>query len=369
MAGSFTRRGFLLIAGAAGALAQQAESKKGQTFPSDSHRYPDPLTEFDVFRLTDPGYASTLPAWYNRAVAKNNTFLIFCCDRTGAPQAFRLDFKTAQTHQLTAAEELDGESLTLTPDNRAICYFAGRSLYHGSLGSLSDRKLYTVPEGWERCPGMSVGPDGTHAVFGEKKGETSRLRMVSLIQSVARTVVEAPFVLSHPIARPMRAQILYRRGDESLFLVNADGQQNRQLKLAPGTVATANWSPDGKTVLYLSFPDDQKQLHQIRECTPGSGTDKMIAKTSHFASFGWNRDASVFVGASANVGSPTVLLMIRLTRRELTLCEHKASDARAVAPIFQPDSQRIFFQSDRDGKSAIYDMHVDKLVEKTDVEG
>ena len=37
--------------------------------------------------------------------------------------------------------------------------------------------------------------------------------------------------------------------------------------------------------------------------------------------------------------------------------------------MFSPDSQRIYFQSDRDGKPAIYGMHVDKLVEKTDTEG
>ena len=37
-----------------------------------------------------------------------------------------------------------------------------------------------------------------------------------------------------------------------------------------------------------------------------------------------------------------------------------------VAPIFSPDSQRIFFVSDRHGKPAVYTVKVDKLVEKTD---
>jgi oligogalacturonide lyase len=34
--------------------------------------------------------------------------------------------------------------------------------------------------------------------------------------------------------------------------------------------------------------------------------------------------------------------------------------------MFSPDSQRVYFQSDRDGKRAIYCMHVEKLVEKTE---
>jgi oligogalacturonide lyase len=57
--------------------------------------------------------------------------------------------------------------------------------------------------------------------------------------------------------------------------------------------------------------------------------------------------------------------MLRSVRRELTIAEHKASDANAVHVVFTPDSQRIFFQSDRQGKPAIYSMNVDRLVEKT----
>jgi oligogalacturonide lyase len=34
--------------------------------------------------------------------------------------------------------------------------------------------------------------------------------------------------------------------------------------------------------------------------------------------------------------------------------------------LFSPDSQKIHFQSDRDGKPAIYGMGVERLVEKTE---
>ena len=189
--------------------------------------------------------------------------------------------------------------------------------------------------------------------------------MVTLVQGVARTVIESPFAMSAPIARPMRAQILYRQGGEALWMVNSDGTQNRKLKLAPGGIGTPNWSSDGKTILYLNFPEDRTQLNNLREFTPDTGADKLIGKTSQFAAFGANRDASVFVGASRNT-SPAVLLLLRAGHSERTMAEHKASNAEAVAPLFSPDSQRIYFQSDRHGKPAIYSMHVEKLVEKTD---
>ncbi len=362
-----TRRGFLMAIG--GAAWLEAQGRKGAAFPPAWKKYSDPTTELDVFRVTDPACASVLPASYNRFIGRNSQWMILGVDRGEGPQAFRLDLTNGESRQLTQTEGLDISSLTLTPDNRSFCYFAGRSLFVTALSGLRERELYKIPEGWERCAGMSVGPDGTHVTFGERRGEQSRIRMVPLAQGVVRTVVEAPWVLRDPVHRPMRAQILYRRGDDSLWLVNSDGAQNHQLKTAPGRISTVNWAPDGKTILYLNYPADATQLHAIRELTPDTGAEKLVAKTSQFAAFGCNRDSSVFVGASANASSPTVLILLRITRREMTLCEHKASQPEQTCPVFSPDSQRIYFQSDREGKPAIYCVHVEKLVEKTEVEG
>ncbi len=366
-----SRRGLsrrLLLASAWPAARLLAASSKGESFPSQSSRYADAATEFDVYRLTDPSYSSVLPAYYNRYIAHNSGWMLLGCDRSGSFQAFRIDLKTGAMRQLTEAAELDPSSLTLTPDNRSFCYFAGRTLFLASLGGLHDRELYQVAEGWERCPGLSVGPNGTDATFAERRGEASRLRLVPFAKGAARTVVEAPFAMSDPLPRPMRAQILYRQSDSALWLVNMDGTQNRALKTAAGRTVSANWTADGRTLLYLNLPEDRKQLNTIREYTPDTSADKVVAKTSQFVSLGFNRDSSVFAGASGNLGSPYLLLLLRVAQRELSLCEHKSSHPEMAAPSFTPDSQRVYFQSDRDGKPAIYGMHIERLVEKTESE-
>ena len=74
----------------------------------------------------------------------------------------------------------------------------------------------------------------------------------------------------------------------------------------------------------------------------------------------------MFVGASGSKASPYVLLLVRAVQRELTLCEHRASDPAIVSPIFSPNSQNVFFSSDQHGKPAIYRIAVDKLVEATE---
>ena len=360
-----TRRSVLLTGIAARRLFAEG---KGTSFPSDAGRYPDPLTAIDVYRLTKPEYSTTMTAYFNRGIAHNSGWMLCCSERTGSPQGFRLELKTGEMKQMTQADKLDGTTLTMLPDNRSFCYVAGTSLFVAPAGAAREREIYRIAEGWERAGSISVGPDGTHITLIERKGETSRLRMVALVGGGVRTVIEAPVAISDPIPRPMRAQILYRQGEDAVWMINMDGTQNRRLKLAAGGVGTPNWSTDGRTLLYLNFPDDKTQLNNLREFTPDTNADKMIGKTSQFASFGANRDSSVFVGASRNNASPAVLLFLRAAHSERTLCEHK-SRAEWVSPVFSPDSQRVYFQSDRHGKPAIYCMHVERLVEKTETEG
>src|ERR1019366_1017752 len=143
LARACSRRAFLFSGFATALLAQEkpAQERTGASFPSAIKRYPDPATDFDVYRLTDPSYSSTLPAAYNRAIAHNNAWMLFCCERNGSPQAFRLDLKSGETRELTTVQDLDGSSLTLTPDNRSFCFFAGRALFISGLAG-RPRELY-----------------------------------------------------------------------------------------------------------------------------------------------------------------------------------------------------------------------------------
>jgi len=358
-----TRRTFLATF-AASALHGQTE--KGKNFASEWKRYSDPATEFEVYRLTDPTHSSQLPAHYNRALSRRNGFLLFSSDRTGSIQAFRMDLKSGECRQLTHSENLDGASLTVLPDDNTFCVFDGPTLRQIGIGGSRDRQVYRVADGWTRGPGASVTGDGVSAILPEVREHTWRLRRVSMATGVATTVVETEFPAEHPLARPRRAQILYRQGDEGLWLVNFDGKQNRRLKTASdGAIGQAFWSPNGRTVLYLHIPVDKTKLIAIRENTPDENLDKPVSPTSQFAHFGSNGDTSVFVGASRNRNSPHILILLRMTRRELTLCEHRSSDPSTVAPIFSPDSQRVFFQSDRDGKPALYRVRVERFVEET----
>ena len=359
MASSYTRRLFLsALPFARGLWASD------QIFPSEAARYSDAATEFEVVRLTDPAHTSLMPPYYSRGVSRKNSFLLYTSDRTGSMQAYRMDLKTHESRQLTHASALVPDSVAMPGDERLFYFADGRTVYSASLTHTRDKAVQEAPEGTE-IQALSVADDGTHAFVVEKTAKLWRLRALRLAGSATVGVVESPETISDPIPRPRRAGILYRRGGD-WWLANYDGQQNHRLRLATGRNGPAVWSADGKTVLYLNFPDDPKRLNNLREFDPDTNEDRPVANTTQYVHFGRNGDSSVFVGASGSKASPYILLLVRSVKRELALCEHKASDASRVAPVFSPNSQRIFFHSDRHGKMAIYTMRVDRLVEETD---
>jgi oligogalacturonide lyase len=318
----------------------------------------------EVYRLTEPAYASTLPAHYNRAISRRNTFLLYASDRTGSQQAFRLDLKSGESRQLTEARDLDPSSLCLTPNEGSFCYFDGPVLREVRLSNLREREIYSIPGGWERSAGCSLTRRGDRVLFGEKRATGSRLRSLNLRGSQT-TMAQVDWVLSHPIMHPRRDSVLCREDANGLWVLQGDRRRNQRLRLPQGGIGPACWSAEGN-LLYLHFPSAAGQLNALREYSIEEEADKLIGPTSQFVHFGVNEDASVFVGASRNVASPHLLIFLRVTRRELTLCEHKASDPSIVAPVFSPGSQRIYFNSDRHGQKAIYMMRVEKFVERTE---
>lgn len=346
-------------------VARAAASEKGQTFPPERLRFADRTTEFLVLRLTDPSHSCSLPARYLRPVSRHGAFLLYCSDRTGSPQGFRMNLRTGQSQQVTLAENLDGSSLALLPDDRGFCYFDGPSLRLVTLSNLREREVYRVPAGSTRGSGFSVAPDGSRALLVEVRDGMSQLRQIGLPRGGARTLRGSSVPLSNPLAAPRSDAILCREGTNSLSMIRQDGREGRTLAVAPGRTGPAFWSPDGRTVLYLNFPSESEKRSAIRECDPLANTDQLVSATSQFADFSPNSDASVFAGASASRAAPHVLILLRRTRRELTLCEHGASDPARVEPVFSPDSQQVYFQSDRHGKPAIYCVPVEKLVEPT----
>src|SRR5579864_6890861 len=199
----WTRRSLLALFAASGFASERG---KGVLFASDFERFPDPATEMEVVRLTSPTYSTHLPAYYQRAMSRKGQFLLCWSDRTGSPQAFRLNLKSGEWLQLTDCAALDGGTLTLLPDEHSFCYFDGPSLRRSDFSKFRDREIYRVPEGWQRCPGASVTEDGLYALVAECRNDNSRLQLVSMTKGTVSAITQTPWPISDPVSRPRRTQ-------------------------------------------------------------------------------------------------------------------------------------------------------------------
>ena len=354
-----SRREFLLTT-----LMVPLSAAAGSVVPSERRVIIDPTTEFRMVRLTDPSHASFLPAPANRAVARRGQFLVYSADREGAMQPYRMETGSGVARQIVQTEGLKPESLCLTADDKLL-FFADSAGIHRTPFSGRDREIYHWAEGYGGGSGLGLSLDGMHAATVETKSDHWRLRLVS-VRNPPVTLVESDEPISFPSIRPRRDSVAYRRGDSSLWLVNFDGSQNRRLALAAGGLGPVFWSPDGRSVLYLSIPADPAHAVAIREFFPDTNQDHWVTDTSKYATFAPNGDASVFAGASASKASPYLSLLVRRAHRELTIAEHRASDPRLVTTMFSPNSQRLFFQTDREGKMSIYMMNTERLVAETE---
>ncbi|MEP6716794.1 MAG: hypothetical protein ABJC09_14580 [Terriglobia bacterium] len=332
----------------------------GQLFGPEARRYADPATDLPVVRLTDPAFSSGMSAPYLSQFGRRTNFLLYWSDRSGSRQVFHLDLKTAESKQLTDAAALDPATIALSPDERTFTYFDGPTLRETTLGTLRTRDLYKIPDAAPRTA-ITTGGDGS-VFFAQTAAGRSRVFRVSRLRTGPISEFATPVDLI--LARPRHFQMACRTTD-GVWLMNFDGSGKRHLTFEAGATGEMMWAPSGRSIVYLHKPSDLKQLVTAREYLPDDNTDRLIAKTSQFATLAPNSDASVFVGASWSRASAYVLILLRVTRRELTLCEHRASDPHMAYPVFSPDSQSVFFVSDRDGKSAIYRIHIEKFVEQT----
>jgi Tol biopolymer transport system component len=335
-------------------------ASKGQETAGAAKRFLDAATEFEVLRVTELEHNAWLPLASNRCLTRRGDALIFASDRSGRAELYRHDFKANRDRQLTEAEGLDTNSFTLTAGDRAVVYCAGGKVLQ--TGGARDRAVFELPAGYGERPRLAVGDDGLTVVVSSWSGTKTQIWRTG--KGAAR-LEERDGDIGSLLVRPRRPEVSYVAGGEARLLP-LDGRKGRTLRTAPGEVMSALWTADGAALLYLLRPAAAGERPEIRELAPEGGQDALVAKTSNYGHFQRNGDATVFLGASASVASPHVLLLLRSVKRELTICEHRSSDARLTRAVLSPNSSRMVFLTDRHGRLVIYAMAVDRLIEETE---
>ena len=162
-----------------------------------------------------------------------------------------------------------------------------------------------------------------------------------------------------PILSPDGSKIAFvsqRGGGFDIFVMNADGTNQRRLtdftKLGIGAV-NPSWSPDGKRVLFRSRV---KRLDIYVINLDGTGLVKLTDEPRGVVMPAWSPDGRKVAFGSLRHGEPEIYTMNADGSGHTRLTFNTSRDNR---PSWSPDSRRIAFQSDRDGEMEIYVMNAD----------
>lgn len=140
-------------------------------------------------------------------------------------------------------------------------------------------------------------------------------------------------------------------GEKQIFVMDMDGEGQQQITRGGGLNLLPAFSPDGKSVLFTSYRDDNPDLFEV------SLADGRLTRLSH-------RPGLNTGGRVSPDGQSIVLTLSQDGNSELYLLDRKGESAKRLtqswgidtSPVFSPDGRDIVFVSSRAGSPQIYRM-------------
>ena len=164
----------------------------------------------------------------------------------------------------------------------------------------------------------------------------------------------APAVIGQALGR-----IAYMAKDKpdapwELWVMRGDGSDPKRLTQNEANDMTPTWSPDGKSIAFVSDRDNNKEIYVIK--ADGTQPLNLTHEPAEDWTPAWAPDGSAIAFSSYRDGNWEIYVMKPDGSEPLRLTRHNGAD---VSPTWSPDSKQIAFASNRDGNWEIYAMNRD----------
>jgi Tol biopolymer transport system component/predicted esterase len=146
-----------------------------------------------------------------------------------------------------------------------------------------------------------------------------------------------------------------RRGDEDIYIMNADGTGVRQLTDHPARDGWPTWSPDGGRIAFMSERHGRWNTF-LMDVGTGEASVELMVETGINWEPAWSPDGTWIAFGSARTGESELYLWDVSSGEVLRLTDNDVVDGY---PSWSPDGAQIAFGTDRDGNWEIYVMNVD----------
>lgn len=139
-----------------------------------------------------------------------------------------------------------------------------------------------------------------------------------------------------------------------LAIMDSDGANHRYLTTGQATALTPRYSPDYKSILYLSYFNGQPRIY-IYDLE--SNTQRLLLQSQNplFAPR-WSPDGKWVLYSMAVAGNTDIYKMPSTGGAAIRLTDTPGID---IGGSFSPDGNRIVFESDRSGSQQVYVMNAD----------
>lgn len=139
-----------------------------------------------------------------------------------------------------------------------------------------------------------------------------------------------------------------------LAIMDSDGANHRYLTTGQATALTPRYSPDYKSILYLSYLNGQPRIY-IYDLE--SNTQRLLLQSQNplFAPR-WSPDGKWVLYSMAIAGNTDIYKMPAGGGAAIRLTDTPGID---IGGSFSPDGSRIVFESDRSGSQQVYVMNAD----------
>ena len=138
-------------------------------------------------------------------------------------------------------------------------------------------------------------------------------------------------------------------GDFEIWLMNADGSEQRKLTDNNAMDISPAWSPDGRKLAYVSFEQGNSAIY-IQDVATGARELVSSGKGINGAP-SFSPDGKKMAMTLSRSGNPEIYVRDMATGRTEQITQHWSIDTE---PVWSPDGRWVYFTSDRGGRPQIY---------------
>jgi oligogalacturonide lyase len=212
-----------------------AHPARGARLPTEKRVLADPRTGAEIWQLTAAPCISHAPYFLNPAWAgARRDLLVITSYRAGGPDLFGVRLPDGGLLRLTERGDVSPWSACVSPDGRRVYYTGGRPGRPGELRALDVETLAEAvlaelpPASW--LGDCSLSPDGAELALAVRRGDVNALVAFRTDAGSARTLHETPALIAHAQWSPDGRAVLFASDLPRMWLVEADGTDARPLR-------------------------------------------------------------------------------------------------------------------------------------------